>query len=214
MCLNIAPLGYNNTYKNLSLIVFLSFLTEKIQKDNQVRIAFLITINGRASRQVRRLIKQLYNGRNYFYIHVDSRQDYLYREMKGLELKFPENIYVTPNRSTTIWGGSSFLSMITGCFKDLLRMPWEWDFVINLSESDYPLKKIEDFVAFVTSNRDKNFVLFLRGVENSQKRSAYVKTQGNFIKNKGLDIINSEIYNFKPRIMYKNNSMVFFVFQV
>ena len=143
---------------------------------------------------MRRLIKQLYNGRNYFYIHVDSRQDYLYREMKGLELMFPENIYVTPNRSTTIWGGSSYLFMLIGCFKDMLQKSWKWDFVINLSESDYPLKKVEDFVKFLTSNRDKNFVLFQRGLDTAQKRSAYAKKQGNFIGNKAGGIIISEKY--------------------
>ena len=155
---------------------------EKVQNDNRVRIVFLITISGRGSRQVRRLIKQLYNGRNYFYIHVDSRQDYLYREMKDLELLFPENIYVTPNRMTTIWGGSSYLFMLIQCFKDLLQKPWKWDFVLNLSESDYPLKKIEDFVSFLSNNRDKNFVLFQRGQDNSQKRLSNLKRIGKFIK--------------------------------
>ena len=38
-----------------------------------VRIVYLLTVNGRAVRQVKRLIKRLYDGRNYFYIHVDSR---------------------------------------------------------------------------------------------------------------------------------------------
>ena len=186
------------SYKSIT-ISFSAILIEKIQKNNQVRIAFLITINGRASRQVRRLIKQLYNGRNYFYIHVDSRQDYLYREMKSLELKFPGNIYVTPHRSTTIWSGSSYLSMLTGCFKELLQKPWEWDFVLNLSESDYPLKKIEDFVVFLTSNRDKNFVLFQRGLASSLKRSAYVKRLGNFIRNKDVGIIYSNKYILIPK---------------
>ena len=78
--------------------------------------------------------------------------------MKILEAQFPENIYVTPNRWATIWGGASLLSMLTDCFKTLLEKDWEWDFVLNLSESDYPLKRRENLVAFLSSNRDKNFV--------------------------------------------------------
>ena len=115
--------------------------------------------------------------------------------MKELELMFPENIFVTPNRLTTIWGGSSYLFMLIECFKDLLQKPWKWDFVLNLSESDYPLKKIEDFVAFLTSNREKNFVLFQRGQDTSQKRASYVKRMGRFIKNKDVRIIYTERYN-------------------
>lgn len=38
----------------------------------RVRIAFLLTLNGRALRQVHRLLKALYSPHNFFYIHVDS----------------------------------------------------------------------------------------------------------------------------------------------
>lgn len=41
--------------------------------EEPVRIVYLLTVNGRAVRQVKRLIKRLYDGNNYFYIHVDSR---------------------------------------------------------------------------------------------------------------------------------------------
>jgi protein xylosyltransferase len=37
-----------------------------------VRIAFLLTLNGRALRQVRRLIKVLFHRDHFFYIHVDA----------------------------------------------------------------------------------------------------------------------------------------------
>lgn len=37
-----------------------------------VRIAYLLTVNGRASRQVRRLISILYDPLHLFYIHVDA----------------------------------------------------------------------------------------------------------------------------------------------
>ncbi len=37
-----------------------------------VRIVFFLTLNGRAVRQVVRLIKSLFHERHYFYIHVDA----------------------------------------------------------------------------------------------------------------------------------------------
>lgn len=37
-----------------------------------VRIAFLLTLNGRAVRQVHRLLKLLYGEEHYYFIHVDS----------------------------------------------------------------------------------------------------------------------------------------------
>ena len=79
--------------------------------------------------------------------------------MKVIEAKFPRNIYVTPHRFATIWGGTSLLTMFIESFKTLLnKKDWNWDFIINLSESDYPLKKTEDLVSFLSSNRHKNFV--------------------------------------------------------
>lgn len=38
----------------------------------RVRIAFLLTLNGRAVRQVHRLLKLLYSDQHYYYIHVDA----------------------------------------------------------------------------------------------------------------------------------------------
>lgn len=38
----------------------------------KVRIAFLLTLNGRAVRQVHRLLKFLYSDQHYYYIHIDS----------------------------------------------------------------------------------------------------------------------------------------------
>lgn len=42
--------------------------------------------------------------------------------------------------------------------QDLLSSNWEWDFVINLSESDFPVKTLTQLEEFLSANRDKNFV--------------------------------------------------------
>ncbi|XP_064113215.1 xylosyltransferase oxt-like [Macrobrachium nipponense] len=126
--------------------------------DTAVRIAFILTVNGRAVRQFRRLFKALYHKDHYFYIHVDSRQDYLHREVLKLEQQFT-NIKVSHFRLSTIWGGASLLTILLHCMKQVLLMKtWEWDFVINLSESDYPIKTNEELVKFLTSNRERNFL--------------------------------------------------------
>lgn len=42
---------------------------------------------------------------------------------------------------------------------DLLEMDdWDWDFVLNLSESDFPVKTIDKLTEFLTANKNKNFV--------------------------------------------------------
>ncbi|XP_030372520.1 xylosyltransferase oxt [Scaptodrosophila lebanonensis] len=140
----------------------------------RVRIAFLLTLNGRALRQVHRLIKALYAPNHVYYIHVDARQDYLYRKLLELEPKFP-NIRLARTRFSTIWGGASLLTMLLHCMQDLLKSSAEWDFVINLSESDFPVKTLDKLEDFLTANRGRNFV-----------KSHGRETQ-RFIQKQGLD---------------------------
>lgn len=77
--------------------------------------------------------------------------------MLYLEKHFP-NVRLSRKRFATIWGGASLLDMLLTSMKDLLGLNWDWDFVINLSESDYPVKIVGRLVDFLSANADKNFV--------------------------------------------------------
>lgn len=62
-------------------------------------------------------------------------------------------------RYATIWGGASLLRMLLDSMRSLLQSTdWKWDFVINLSESDFLVKSMDDLVHFLTANRNRNFV--------------------------------------------------------
>lgn len=52
------------------------------------------------------------------------------------------------------------LQMLMGCMEYLLKEApdWKWDFVLNLSESDFPVKTLDKLVRFLGANRGKNFV--------------------------------------------------------
>uniref|UniRef100_A0AAG5D7T0 protein xylosyltransferase n=1 Tax=Anopheles atroparvus TaxID=41427 RepID=A0AAG5D7T0_ANOAO len=139
---------------------FAAKTTEAVPNPNEesVRVVFLMTLNGRAVRQVRRLLKALYSPRHYYYIHIDARQEYLYRELLELESQFP-NIRLSRKRFSSIWGGASLLQMLLSTMEYLLHESgWKWDFVLNLSESDFPLKTVDQLVTFLTANRGQNFV--------------------------------------------------------
>lgn len=81
----------------------------------------------------------------------------MFRELLYLEKRF-SNVRLSRKRFATIWGGASLLDMLLTSMKDLLGLNWDWDFVINLSESDYPVKTVERLVDFLSVNVDKNFV--------------------------------------------------------
>lgn len=58
---------------NLLISEFVPYLpTNSIDEGSSAQIVFLLTLNGRALRQVHRLINALYRTSHYFYIHVDK----------------------------------------------------------------------------------------------------------------------------------------------
>ncbi|XP_077264454.1 xylosyltransferase oxt [Temnothorax americanus] len=133
----------------------------KNELEQPVRIAYLLTVNGRASRQVKRLISILYRSSHFFYIHVDARQDYLYREMLELEkLCKLNNIKVARGeglRHASIWGGASLLTTFLKSAQQMLAYHQHWDFLVNLSESDFPLKSDNQLTEFLSWNKGMNF---------------------------------------------------------
>ena len=139
---------------------------------NDVRVAYLFVVHGRSLRQILRHLKWLYNPKDYFFFHVDSRSAYLYRSLKELEKKSP-NIKVTDNRYATIWGGASLLKMMISCMREMKSMQWNMDFVINISESDYILKDPKELKQYLSENRGKNFVK-----SHGRETATFVKKQG------------------------------------
>ncbi|CAN8007308.1 unnamed protein product [Ixodes pacificus] len=121
------------------------------------RIAFLLSVNGRAVRQVLRLLKALYHERHVFYIHVDARQGHMHRALSELESRLG-NVVLARERLATIWGGSSLLEMLLGAMEHLLRDHPHWDYLVNLSETDFPLKPRERLEEFLAANMGSNFV--------------------------------------------------------
>nr|CAG4640639.1 EOG090X01AN [Eulimnadia texana] len=119
------------------------------------RIAFILTVNGRALRHAIRLLKLIYREKHFYYIHVDARQDYLFRNLLYLENDF-SNIRIIRKRQSTIWGGSSLLDALLDVISEALNQ--KWDFVLNLSESDFPVRSVDDLEAFLGSNQARNFL--------------------------------------------------------
>lgn len=102
-----------------------------------------------------------------------QRQDYLHRKLSALE-QFP-NIKLASSRFSTIWGGASLLKMLLAAMKDFIALGWKWDFVINLSESDFPIKSLEELETFLSANKGLNFV------------KSHGREVQRFIKKQGLD---------------------------
>nr|CAG4649102.1 EOG090X01AN [Scapholeberis mucronata]SVE93458.1 EOG090X01AN [Scapholeberis mucronata] len=125
--------------------------------NGSAKIAFILTLNGRALRQVTRLLKVIYRPHHVYLIHVDARQDFLFRNLLPLESQY-SNIRLVRNRHSSIWGGASLLDVLLESMEQLLKIDSHWQFVFNLSESDFPLRSIESLEALLAANPDRNFL--------------------------------------------------------
>lgn len=134
------------------------------------RILFVMTLNGRALRQVKRLLHHILHKDHMYYIHVDARMDYLYHGLKNATEKI-SNIYVEDERVAPVWGSSSLLDVLLRGFRKMSS--FKYDFVINLSESDFLLKPLSQLVTLLSQHQGKSF---LRGQVQNVPR--FIRKQG------------------------------------
>ncbi|VDO52086.1 unnamed protein product [Haemonchus placei] len=148
------------------------------------RILFLLQLNGRNERQVKRLLKVLYSPYHYYYIHVDQRQLYMLTEMKIVAAKIP-NVFVSPDAHSTIWGGASLLTMVQDAIRRSISIPLlsDWDYLINLSESDFPVMTLAEFEAQLRANPGKSYM------------SSHGYNTARFIQKQGFDFVFIECEN-------------------
>ena len=102
-------------------------------------------LEGKAVRQVKRLLLNTYRPHHYYYIHVDEQSEYMYQELKYLEA-YP-NIKFSKMRYRTFWASNTILYMMLTGIREMMVMGWDFDYVMNLSESDFPMRPVEIFEA-------------------------------------------------------------------
>eukprot|EP00053_Salpingoeca_punica_P014111 m.128141 g.128141 ORF g.128141 m.128141 type:complete len:769 (+) comp16385_c0_seq1:197-2503(+) len=124
----------------------------------QLRIAFMLVVNGRAVRQVKRLIRVMHRPHHVYLIHVDLRSSYMYEELKDWVTRYP-NVFLTTWRLGSVWGGANLYEVYIRGMIDLLEYDWEYFF--NLSETDYPVRPIEELEDHLAkhSPRRTNFLV-------------------------------------------------------
>ena len=122
------------------------------------RIFYLLQLHGRAVQQILRLFKAIYHPTHFYYLHVDAHFDYLHNSLLPLEDKY-DNVLLARNRYRTMWGGASLLDMVMEVMREALwYIEWEWDYFINLSGADFPIKTNAEITQFLGENLGDNFV--------------------------------------------------------
>lgn len=119
-------------------------------------IAYLILVH-RYPNQFKRLFRAIYHPNNFYLIHVDKRSGVkLQTEIQDFLSGFP-NASLLKSKSI-LWGGYSLIDVELRGIKELLKMGLKWEFFINLSGQDFPLKSQAHIQAFLNRNIGKDFI--------------------------------------------------------
>lgn len=146
--------------------------------NSDIRIAFLLTLSGHSTLHIKRLLKNIYSKKHIYLLHVDKRNQKLFHDLVELETQY-DNVIVTRKRFETIWGAPSLLSTVLDAIATITSKQSNWHYMINLSESDFPLKPIADLANYL-GNQVGSRSIFLKGHNIEGYK---------FIKKQGLDKI-------------------------
>ncbi|MCX8515196.1 MAG: hypothetical protein ORN24_06465 [Burkholderiales bacterium] len=119
-------------------------------------IAYLILAH-RYPNQFKKLFMAIYHPSNYYLIHVDKKSGLeLQVEIKGFIAGFSNTAIL--KSENTLWGGYSLVDAELRGIKELLNMGKEWDFFINLSAQDFPLKSQQYIQEFLCNKIGTDFL--------------------------------------------------------
>ncbi|HTN46324.1 MAG TPA: beta-1,6-N-acetylglucosaminyltransferase [Flavipsychrobacter sp.] len=124
-----------------------------------VRIAYFVLVH-RFPQQFMRLFKAIYHIDNQYLVHIDKKADNkTYEIIHQFLIQYP-NAHIMES-ANIVWGGYSMVQAELNGMKQLLSLGIKWDFFINLSGQDFPLKSQNDIRRFLSRNKKSNFIKLL-----------------------------------------------------
>ncbi|XP_013404287.1 uncharacterized protein LOC106169376 isoform X2 [Lingula anatina] len=126
-----------------------------------VRLGFIIMVH-KGTMAVLQMLQLILRPQHFYVIHVCRGAETVREEIKRFiskELKGYHNIRVLPYSRSFLssWGSFEIVRAELECIEELLKMG-VWDFVINLSGQDLPLRTMEDLALALAPYRGKNFI--------------------------------------------------------
>lgn len=159
-----------------------------------MRIAYQIAVHAR-ERQFKWIFDALYNAHDLFAIHIDRKTpESTVRAIRDIVANRP-NVYATP-RLSVIYGEWAMTEMELGAIRFFCENHADWQYFINLSGQDYPLKTREHIVAELSRNPRQNFLHF---VHLDTLPSYFRERSARYCIRIGHRLIHTPLPNLKPK---------------
>lgn len=163
-------------------------------------IAYFILVH-RYPEQFQRLLTAIYSPHNYYLLHVDKRSGReLFHRIQQMVKDYP-NVSLLPSQNV-VWGGYSMVDVELNAINKLLKINTKWEYYINLSGQDFPLKSQQDIQRYLEDNIGKNFLTFANQKEErpntlNRIRNYYMESTNGF---KGKPVRRAYLKNTIPYI--------------
>lgn len=132
--------------------------SQVIPAGSPVRIAYFIMVHHQPDK-FKSLFQKIYTRDQVYLIHIDRKaKDGFTEEIQQFIIQFP-NAYILESMNINS-GGFSIIQTQINAMEFLLNVNEGWDFFINLSGEDQPLKSQSIIRKFLGQNRNKNYLFY------------------------------------------------------
>jgi hypothetical protein len=123
-----------------------------------IKIAYFIMIHHKPH-VFKAMFQKIYTKDQFYLIHIDRKaQDSFTEEIQLYITQFP-NVFILESLNI-VSGGFSMIQAELNAMEFLLNTSREWDYFINLSGEDYPLKSQDIIRKFLTGNNGRNYLFY------------------------------------------------------
>lgn len=132
--------------------------TSEEHSSTQVRIAYFIMVHQRPE-AFKTLIEKIYTRDQFYLIHIDRKASSEITEaIQNYVVQYP-NVYILES-TNIVSGGFSMIQAELNAMEFLLNASKDWDYLINLSGEDLPLRSQDIIRQFLTANVGRNYIFY------------------------------------------------------
>ncbi|CEJ69681.1 beta-1,6-N-acetylglucosaminyltransferase [Chryseobacterium oranimense] len=132
--------------------------TLESHSNQHVRIAYFIMIHHKPE-VFKAMFQKIYTRDQFYLIHIDRKaKEEFTDEIQMYLIRFP-NVYILESINI-VAGGFSTIQAELDAMEFLLNVSQEWDYFVNLSGEDYPLKSQNIIRKFLTENNGRNYLFY------------------------------------------------------
>lgn len=124
----------------------------------RVRIAYFIMVHQRPE-AFKTLLEKIYTRDQFYLVHIDRKADSETTEaIQDYVIRYP-NVFILES-TNIVSGGFSMIQAELNAMEFLLNASKQWDYLINLSGEDLPLRSQDIIRQFLTVHTGRNYMFY------------------------------------------------------